>query len=525
MPGIAQSRSGVPILDRSTTAVNFTGPGTTVLTAANTYTGGTTIGAGSTVQIGNGTVDGSILGNVTNSGSLVFEPSDTVSYNGVISGAGTLTVNGAASSKLTLGGANTYTGGTLLKGGTLAVASDSGLGNAVGNLTFNGGTLQFTGPFSTSRLITLYRQRGNPGGGTIDTNSFTATLSGLISGSGPLTKQGIGTLTLTRFNTYTGNTTITGGTLQVGNGTAGGASIGNASNSAIIASGATLTLDLTSGTNFGNAITDGGHVINIGPANITISSTITGAGDLTQSGSGILTVTGANSYTGGTFLNGGELSLGSAQAIGATGSVGTISFAGGTLQYTSANTTDYSAQFSNVSGQTYKVDTNGQNVTFATALTSSNGTFTKLGAGTLKLTAANTYAGTTFDNAGTIDLANQLALQNSILNLNGGALWSLTPRLPIANTVGTSFTFGGLAGSGPLSLSNSASKPIQLKVGGNNTTSTYSGVLSGAGSLTKAGTGTLTLTSSNSYSGGTTVNAGTLAINGDTALGATSTWS
>src|SRR6202012_6014966 len=127
---------------------------------------------------------------------------------------------------------------------------------------------------------------------------------------------------------------------------------------------------------------------------------ITGTGGVTVAGSGIVTLSGNNSYDGSglaanvlaTSLNGGELSLGSAQAIGSTGM---ISFGGGALQYTSANTTDYSNRFSQAAGQTYKIDTNGQNVTFGTKLTSSNATFTKLGAGTLTFSVANTYTGMT----------------------------------------------------------------------------------------------------------------------------------
>ena len=101
---------------------------------------------------------------------------------------------------------------------------------------------------------------------------------------------------------------------------------------------------------------------------------------LVKSGSAKLTLTGANTYTGGTSINNGSLALGSAGAIGSSG---TISFGGGTLQHSASNSTDYSGRFSTAATQQYKVDTNGQSVTWGTALTSSGGTLTKNGAGTL----------------------------------------------------------------------------------------------------------------------------------------------
>jgi autotransporter-associated beta strand protein len=113
------------------------------------------------------------------------------------------------------------------------------------------------------------------------------------------------------------------------------------------------------------------------------------------------TLTGANTYSGGTTLTGGTLALGSANAIGTSG---TISFGGGTLQASARNTTDYSARFSNAASQQYKIDTNSQNITLTSALTSSGGSFTKLGGGTLTLTGANTYSGTTTISAGTLSV-------------------------------------------------------------------------------------------------------------------------
>lgn len=117
-------------------------------------------------------------------------------------GAGTLTLPNAAA---------TYTGGTQLNGGVIAAYQDASFGPA-GNWTFNGGALKYLASFDSTRAITL-----NAGGGAFDTNGFNSNLSGVISGSGALTKNGSGILTLTKDNTYTGNTTINAGTLAVNN--------------------------------------------------------------------------------------------------------------------------------------------------------------------------------------------------------------------------------------------------------------------------------------------------------------------
>ena len=124
------------------------GPGTTVFTRDNTYTGGTTISNG-TLQLGNGGTTGSILGDVNNDGTLVFNRSNAQAFGGVISGSGSVTeLNG---STLTLTGANTYTGGTTISGGSLEISQDTNLGATGGALTFNGGALRTTADVATAR--------------------------------------------------------------------------------------------------------------------------------------------------------------------------------------------------------------------------------------------------------------------------------------------------------------------------------------------------------------------------------------
>ena len=164
------------------------GAGTLILTGNNTYGGGTTI-TGGTLQLGNGGKSGSIAGNVTDNGTFAIDRSDTVTFGGVISGTGTFAQIGPGTTILTA--INTYSGGTAINGGVLAVAADANLGAASGGLAFGGGTLQFLSGFTTNRAVTL-----SAGGGTFDTNGNNATLAGAISGPGGLSKIGAGTLTL-----------------------------------------------------------------------------------------------------------------------------------------------------------------------------------------------------------------------------------------------------------------------------------------------------------------------------------------
>ena len=200
-------------------------------------------------------------------------------------------------------------------------------------------------------------------------------------------------------------------------------------------SGAFFAINLGSGGNFSNAngIIDDGLVRLTGANNYTVSSVISTdmnqTGTLTFTGTGVVTLSGSNSYGGSTNINGngnpaapmGVLSLGSANALGSTG---TITFGGGTLQYTTANATDYSARIStNTSNQPIRIDTNGRTVTFASSLSSVNGSLTKLGAGTLILSAGASLNGGFNLNGGTLSLNAAAALgSNGTISFNGGTL-------------------------------------------------------------------------------------------------------
>jgi fibronectin-binding autotransporter adhesin len=154
-----------------------------------------------------------------------------------------------------------------------------------------------------------------------------------------------------------------------------------------------------------------------GDASATFSGTMEdgqASWQLVKTGSGTQVLSGQNTFTGSTSINGGVINVGSPENPGTSGPLGnggTISFGGGTLQYSSSNQYDYSSRFSTADGQVYSVDTNGQNVMWASNLTSINGSsLTKLGAGTLTLSGTNTYDSGTFVDAGTLIVASPAAL-------------------------------------------------------------------------------------------------------------------
>ncbi len=172
------------------------------------------------------------------------------------------------SGALTLVGSNTYGGGTTISAGTLQVGNGGGAGSIVGNVLDNA-SLAFS-------------------------RSDTPTFSAAVSGSGGLTQMGPGTLILTGANTYGGGTTISGGTLQVGNGGVAGSIVGNVLDNAALAFSRSDTL--------------------------TFGGAISGSGSLTQAGPGTLILTGANVFGGTTTISAGTLQIDNGGTTGSLGS-------------------------------------------------------------------------------------------------------------------------------------------------------------------------------------------------------------
>ncbi len=234
-----------------------------------------------------------------------------------------------------------------------------------------------------------------------------------------------------------------------------------------------------------------------------------GTGLITQSG-GTNTVTsdlyiGYYAGSSGTYsLNGGLLIL---AGLGSGSGSSSFTFSGGTWKAGASYATNQPiALGTGGSGATF--DTAGYSLTLSGSLSGPGG-FTKVDSGTLTLGTSNTYSGNTLIAGGTLTLGNPLALQNSTLDTSGGGALSFGAL--------TAATFGGLTGPGQLSTANSTSNPLALSVGSNDSSTTYSGVLSGAGSLTKTGSGILTVTGSNTYTGPTAINQGAMIVNGSLA--------
>ncbi len=456
------------------------GSGTLILTGANTFTGDTYINSG-TLQIGAGGTTGSIVGNISSGGQVIFNRSDNVTYGGVFSGGGSLTKSGSGT--LILTGANTYSGGTTITAGALQLGNNSATGSIVGDIVDNGQLI-------VSRTGSL-------------------TLSGVISGSGSLTQSGSGSLTLSNFSSYTGGTTIAAGTLQLGAGGRGGGIDG--------------------------AIQNNGQLVINHDYISFMTSVISGSGSLTKVGSGAVYLTGANTYTGGTTVSGGKLTLGANSATGSI--VGNVvnngvfgfdhsddfTFAGvisgnGSVEKYGNNTVIFTGTNTYTGGTTISSGTlqlgtggttgsivgnivdngalvvNRSNVIYLNGVISGSGSLSKYGYCWLSLGGANTYTGGTYIDFATISLGTNTALGTGAVTVNGTI--DLNGHAP---------TIRELSGKGGIYSSNSTTNAALYTVG----TSTFAGVINGASyyrpiSLVVS-SGTLTLTGANTFTGGTTV--------------------
>jgi autotransporter-associated beta strand protein len=456
------------------------------------------------------------------------------------------------------------------------------------SFTFSPGGLRFFvgGPTISTATVTSGRLTDEIGVNVYLANAATAfdmgsnhdlKISGNVTGGGTtVTKNGAGTLILSGTNTYTATTTAAAGTLLA---TSAVSLSGYNSAGKVIFNGGTIGAQL-GGSGWtttevdallANATkTSGALAIDTTHENLTQWTPFTassfGALGLTKLGTNTLTLSQANTYTGSTTIAAGILQADGADVAsvsGALGNGGTIRFTGGTLQY-SANSagTNYSARIVSNTTAAIKLDTNGQNVTFGTALSSTNTAgLTKEGAGQLELKmGAASYTGTTTINGGTLKFAGTADLDflsSSSININHGAslvIYSDFNRTTLSN--GKTFTFGSSGGGsivydkGNHLWQSSAGKFVTT--GG--TQNTISGAGGGfinpqnantvnfevadgtdavdllvsaqisSGNYTKSGAGTLSITSFSTLGGGgvsqpnLTINAGTFDVGGPARL-------
>jgi autotransporter-associated beta strand protein len=428
--------SGMSIGNFGTISGGLSGDG---VTRANAITA---TGGGNVVQI----EDGTFIGNVVMTGSnnrlefLSFNTDpktfDASQLNSTGQFQGFNTIRKSGSDVLTLTGTTTTALQWQIQNGTLNVSADAALGSG-GNIAFNGGgtaTLQWGASFSSARALAI--TKATNANAVFDTNGFNGTLSGVISETGGgvttarITKTGIGTLTLTGANTYTGGTTVTGGLINF----AAGNNLGTGS---ITLNGGGLqwatgnTLDISSrltalGTNGGTVDTNGNDV--------TFGSVIGGTGGLTKQGNGVLTLGAVNSYLGTTTISGGTLRLGAGGALGGGG----VTISGGIFDINGHSQTIAGLT---ASGGTILLGNGGLTAgdssdTTVASVISGAGSFNKIGSGTMTLTAANTYTGSTsfsdgvlkLGTGGSLDSTALLVGNNGTFDLNGhNRPWAVWP--------------------------------------------------------------------------------------------------
>ena len=390
---------------------------------------------------------------------------------------------------------------------------------------------------------------GNTGASTAwytNTNWTPNTAFGAWTTSYIAQFQDAGTATSAGINTGTANLSI--GAIEITSARTRSLSIGSS-----VATSGTLTLNGTTVNSIANTIIrnnsgfnltiqdNGGaagplgivlanttaNIVNIdGAGSVQFSSIVSGTGKLVKggSGAGALILSGINTYSGGTDINAGTVNIPSGNAIFGTG---TLTINGGILNNTSgSNSLNVGGNPAQVWGGDFTfTGTNSMNMgTGAVSLTgnrtvtvsantltiggivSSTGAFgiIKAGTGTIAMAGVSTYTGATTINAGTLQLTNGNTRlpTTTAMTIASGATFDMNTRTQ---------TIGSLAGAG--SVTN-ATTLATLTVG-DATSTTFSGIIAGGSvlALTKQGSGTLTLTGANTYTGATTVNAGILLLN------------
>ena len=329
-------------------------------------------------------------------------------------------------------------------------------------------------------------------GGDLTVNqSGNSTYSGQINkGSGKLIKDGVGVLTLSDTNTYSGDTEIRAGTLQVSG------LLSNDTN-VVISSGATYELsgsDVVGSISGAGSLNLSNYILTVGnSSNQTMSGIVSGAGQLIKEGSGALTLSGVNTYTGDTEINSGNLIVsgslsdstdvivgsGASYELAANDVVGSISGAG------DVNLASYNLTAGNTLDQALS------------GVLSGTGDLTKQGTGKLELSGNNSISGNLYLNGGTLQVSNTTSLGSiSNIEFDGGALrFSVTG----SDDSDGSDRYILQSGGGTIEVDNSL-------------TLTINGVISGSGDLTKTGDGTLLLEGINTFTGNASVNDGTLTV-------------
>jgi fibronectin-binding autotransporter adhesin len=412
---------------------------------------------------------GGILNNSSNL-QEIYTSNQTLTFNNSATTSGNTFIAVQASGSAFFNDSSSPTFTTFDIGGSVTFSGDSR--SIVNNSTVaSGGILTFTDNSSViNNLFEVYS-----GGQVLMTGNATTSGSNFVINDGAsLLFADNASGGNSYFSVYdTGSIDVSGMLTGISMGTINGS--GN-----LFLGGTQLTVgSRDESTTFSGIIQDGGLSGGTG-------------GSLVKVGTGILTLTGANTYTGGTTITGGMINFAAADNFG----TGTITLDGGGLQWATGTATDISSRLAALGAGGGTFDTNGNDVTLASGLTGVGG-LTKAGAGTLTLGGASTYGGATTVNGGTLQAGAVNAFSaSSAVTVAAGATLDLN---------NFSQAIGSLTGAGSVTLGSAT-----LTTGGDNSSTTFSGTLSGTGGLVKAGAGTMTLAGVSTYTGGTTVTGGTL---------------
>ncbi|MBR0706823.1 autotransporter domain-containing protein [Bradyrhizobium liaoningense] len=532
------------------------------------------VGASGTFDVVNADTSG--ITSISNDGTTNFQNassagSATISNNGSIyfydtSTAGTATITNSSSGTVLLSGNATAGSAIITTNNLMYFYGGSTAGNAtITNnnwLSFNETSTADHATLTNNRWLYFYND-STAGSATITNSNLLVFRDNSTAGNASITNTN--TINFVVSSTA-GSAVITnnaGGTTTFqDNSTAGNAQLINNAANAVFdfsgSSGASGDHKLSAGSIAGNGTFYlGANELTVGGNNL--STTVSGViadggyfggtgGSLVKTGTGTLTLSGANTYTGGTTFAGGTVSVSSDANLGDL--AGGLTFNGGTLQIsgTAFNATARTVTLG-AGGGTFDIADAANDFVISQSI--SGGTLTKSGAGTLTLTGAAGFSGATVSagtlaflntTAGSADIANnaQLAFYGhstagdaTIVN-SGNVLFdgnttagnaqlvnAISSAVIDFNTPGPGsdgkISAGSIAGSGTFNLNGA-----ELTVGGNNLSTTVTGVLTGDAhstgtSLVKAGTGTLTLAGINTYTGATIVDGGTLAVNGSIA--------
>ena len=541
----------------STGTLTKAGVGGLTIVATIPFSGDYAI-SGGTLQIGAGGTTGSIgAGAIANSGILEINRSDALSFTNVISGTGSLTKSAAGT--LTLATANTFEGGVTVSasGGTVIAGHNNALGT--GTVTLAGNTAQLTLAdgltVANAMLLTsagglqprnLRLQAGATSAtyagaiSNLSTNTLafavdaggTLTVSGIISGNG-LSKTGDGTAILSGANTYTGVSTVSAGTLQVasesnlgavpGSFVAGQLTLGAASTQGILKSTGTTSLS----ANRGVTLAAGGGAFDVAASTtLTIGSAVTGTGALTKSGAGVLDIKmGTPQYGGTTTINGGTLRFTNVFDLG---SVSTMVFNinnGSTLEFKSEvggvnrtvlNNKTFTFGVSGGGTINFNVGSHlmqGGVHTFATTGGAKN-TISHTNGGFINNQGSGNTVFNVADGTDTVDLELSAQWVNGTLTKAGLGVMAITGVH--TGSYDLDIDAGVLEVGGSASLNGGTFTAAITNDGtfryGSSAAQTMSGIISGTGALTKLGSGNLTLSGANTFTGATLVSAGTLTV-------------